>query len=75
MSKKPEIEIFPLEGFVRIDQIQKIYPVSKTTIYKEIGNGTFPRPIKRGRSAFWCAVAVREFLRNAGAIIATELPS
>jgi Predicted transcriptional regulator len=66
---------FPREGFVRIEQIQAIYPVSKTTLYKEIGLGKFPKPIKRGRSAFWDAIAVRECLRDAGATISVEYPS
>lgn len=62
----------PLEGLVRLDQVLAHYPVGKTTLYKEIAEGRFPSPIKRGRSTFWDAVQVRIFLKNIGATIQVD---
>ena len=59
----------PMEGLMRLDQVLMYYPVGKTTLYKEIAEGKFPQQIKLGRSAFWDAVEVRKFLKNAGATV------
>lgn len=58
----------------RVNSVEKrislgAYPVGKTTLYKEIAEGRFPPQIKLGRSAFWDAVEVRRFLKNAGATV------
>ena len=67
------IQPMPLEGLVVLEQILLHYPVGKTTLYKEIKEGAFPaQKIKRGRSVFWDAVEVRQFLSSIGANI--EVP-
>jgi len=67
------IHPMPLEGLVVVEQILLHYPVGKSTLYKEIREGTFPRQrAKKGRSVFWDAVEVREYLKGLGATI--ELP-
>ena len=65
---------FPLEGFVRIDAVLSVYPVSKTTLYDEIRAKTFPAPIKVGRTAFWDAVAIRKKLVELGATMFVPSP-
>ena len=63
----------PLEGLVVVEQILLHYPVGKSTLYKEIREGTFPRQrTRKGRSVFWDAVEVREFLKSLGATV--EVP-
>jgi predicted DNA-binding transcriptional regulator AlpA len=57
---------FPLEGAVNLRQVQSVFPVSKTTIYKLMNAGSFPLLIKMGRSSYWDARAVREYLRSRG---------
>lgn len=64
----------PLEGFVRIETILEVYPVGITTLYKDIQDGIFPGPIKKGRSSLWDAVAVREALARMGANVYVPLP-
>lgn len=67
------IQPMPMEGLVVLEQILLHYPVGKSTLYKEIREGTFPRQrAKKGRSVFWDAVEVRQYLKNLGANI--EVP-
>jgi predicted DNA-binding transcriptional regulator AlpA len=61
---------FPLEGLTTLKQVQQIFPVSKSAIYKSIREGKFPAPRKWGRSSLWDAKAVREALRGVGADMA-----
>lgn len=70
-GKRPRKSVppMPMEGLMRLDQVLMYYPVGKTTLYKEIKQGRFPRQIKLGHSVFWDAVLVREFLKKTGAIV------
>lgn len=36
---------------LRLTQVQELYPVSKTEIYRQMKKGTFPKAIKIGKSA------------------------
>ena len=63
---------FPLEGLVTLKQIKTVYPRSKTTIYKEMKAGEFPKKRKKGRSTFWDAREVRQFLKHQGASMASH---
>lgn len=68
-----KIQPMPLEGLVVLEQILLHYPVGKTTLYKEMRDGTFPCwKAKKGRSVFWDAVEVRQYLKSLGATI--EVP-
>ncbi|MDL2307121.1 AlpA family phage regulatory protein [Desulfovibrio sp. OttesenSCG-928-C06] len=69
LPKPQNFPQMPMEGLMRLEQVLTFYPVGKTTLYKEIAEGRFPPQIKLGRSAFWDAVEVRKFLKNAGATI------
>lgn len=69
-SRIKRIQPMPLEGLVVAQQILFHYPVGKTTLYKEIKEGTFPRQkAKIGRSVFWDATEVRAYLKSLGATI------
>ena len=70
-GKRPRKSVppMPMEGLMRLDQVLMYYPVGKTTLYKEIDAGRFPQQIRLGRSVFWDAVQVREFLKKAGATV------
>ena len=63
------IPLLPLEGLIRIDTVLAHYQVSKTQLYQEIADGSFPKQRKHGRSSFWDAVEFRRFLRKQGATV------
>lgn len=65
------IPVLPLEGLIRIDTVLIHYQVSKAQLYQEISEGTFPKQIKIGRSAFWDARRFRDFLKSHGANISS----
>ena len=40
-------------SLLRINQVLELIPVSRTTFYKGISIGKFPKPIKLGKCSFW----------------------
>jgi len=45
--------------FIRLPEIMRRYPLSRTTIYRLIGLGQFPAPVKIGpRAVAWCETSV-----------------
>lgn len=40
--------ILPETGFVRIDPILKVFPVSKSTWWQGVKDGRYPKPVKLG---------------------------
>jgi len=49
---------------MRIPEILKIMPVSKSKFWLMIQKGEFPKPIKIGRSSFWTLDQVQGYLRE-----------
>lgn len=49
---------------LRLPQVQELFPMSVTTIYKLIREGEFPRPIKIGRNSFWKQTEVEDYLSS-----------
>lgn len=48
------------DAIIRLPAVLAVYPVSKSTLYKQIKEGTFPPPVKLGeRMAGWTVRAVR----------------
>ncbi|HJA78202.1 MAG TPA: AlpA family phage regulatory protein [Candidatus Desulfovibrio intestinavium] len=41
----------PEVGFVRLAEVLRLIPVSKTAWFKGVSEGRFPRPVKLGRRA------------------------
>ena len=52
---------------MRIPQILKVMPVSKSKFWLMVQKGEYPRPIKIGRSSFWTIEQVQAFIREQSA--------
>jgi prophage regulatory protein len=52
---------------MRIPQILKVMPVSKSKFWLMVQRGEFPKPIKIGRSSFWTIEQVQAFIRERSA--------
>jgi len=54
-------------ALMRLDEILKIIPVSKTAWYKGIGEGRYPEGVQLGdRTSAWRAADIVYLLRNLG---------
>jgi prophage regulatory protein len=51
-------------ALIRITQILKVIPVSKSKFWLMVQKGEFPKPIKIGRSSFWTMEQVQSFIRE-----------
>ena len=49
---------------MRIPQILEVMPISKSKFWLMVQKGEFPKPIKIGRSSFWTAKQVHDFIRD-----------
>ena len=49
---------------MRIPQILKVMPISKSKFWLMVQKGEFPKPIKIGRSSFWTIEQVQTFIRE-----------
>ena len=49
---------------MRIPQILKVMPVSKSKFWLMVQKGEFPKPIKIGRSSFWTIEQVQAFIKD-----------
>lgn len=49
---------------MRIPQILKVMPVSKSKFWLMVQKGEFPKPIKIGRSSFWTIEQVQSFIQE-----------
>jgi len=54
----------PPVALIRIPQILKVMPVSKSKFWLMVQKGEFPKPIKIGRSSFWTIEQVHGFIRE-----------
>jgi prophage regulatory protein len=54
----------PPVTLMRIPQILKVMPVSKSKFWLMVQKGEFPKPIKIGRSSFWTIEQVQSFIRD-----------
>jgi prophage regulatory protein len=52
---------------MRIPQILKVMPVSKSKFWLMVQKGEFPKPVKIGRSSFWTIEQVQAFIRERSA--------
>lgn len=48
--------------FLRMEQVQELFPVSRMTIYRLIKDGKFPAPRKLGGRSVWRYAKVRDFV-------------
>jgi prophage regulatory protein len=49
---------------IRIPQILKMMPISKSKFWLMVQKGEFPKPIKIGRASFWTIEQVQAFIRE-----------
>ncbi|MBU3548248.1 AlpA family transcriptional regulator [Polynucleobacter sp. P1-05-14] len=49
---------------MRIPQILKMMPISKSKFWLMVQKGEFPKPIKIGRSSFWTFEQVQTFIKD-----------
>ncbi|HBK43616.1 MULTISPECIES: AlpA family phage regulatory protein [unclassified Polynucleobacter] len=49
---------------MRIPQILKVMPISKSKFWLMVQKGEFPKPIKIGRSSFWTIEQVQSFIKE-----------
>ena len=49
---------------MRIPQILKMMPISKSKFWLMVQKGEFPKPIKIGRASFWTIEQVQTFIRE-----------
>jgi prophage regulatory protein len=49
---------------MRIPQILKVIPVSKSKFWQMVQKGEFPKPIKIGRSSFWPSDQIQNFIKD-----------
>lgn len=53
----------PAEGFVRLEKVLEVIPVSKSTWFRGIQAGTFPQSFKLGaRASAWRVEDIRDCL-------------
>lgn len=57
-----EVQALPNEGFVRIRQVLQTFPFSRTTLWRKVKAGQFPRPRKLGpKTVVWDVGELREY--------------
>lgn len=55
----------PEIGFIRLSEILKIYPVSKSTWWAGVKDGRFPKPVKLGpKITAWRVEDIRELISS-----------
>ena len=53
----------PAEGFVRLEKVLEVIPVSKSTWFRGIQAGRYPKPVKLGvRASAWRVDEVRDLI-------------
>ena len=57
--------ILPTTGFLRLSEVLKLIPLSKTTFWQYVNKGKFPKPIKLGvRASAWRAEDVSRLIEE-----------
>ncbi len=57
----------PDTGFLRLPQVLRLYPVSRSTWWAGVRSGRYPQPIKLGeRCTAWRAENIRELIERTG---------
>jgi predicted DNA-binding transcriptional regulator AlpA len=62
MSTKAKSTDAPLEGFIRLGQLARLYSVSRTTIHTWRRKGILPPPVRLGPNTIaWPAEVIRDW--------------
>lgn len=55
----------PEEGFVRLEQVLAVIPVSRSTWFRGIQQGRYPKPVKLGlRASGWRVEDIRDIMNQ-----------
>lgn len=55
--------ILPETGFVRLPQVLKVFPVSKSTWWAGVKDGRYPKPVKLGpKMTAWRVEDIKELI-------------
>ena len=66
-SKIPEIQELPQTGLLRIKQVLKFVPVSRSSWWAGVKSGRFPKPFKLGkRTTVWKACEIIALINGGG---------
>lgn len=55
---------FPQTGFVKVQTILSVIPVSKSTWWAGVKAGKYPKSIKHGASTFWKAEDINNLIES-----------
>lgn len=53
-------------ALIRLPQVLEVLPVCRSTFYNGIKQGTYPKPIRIGRTSAWRASDIRRLLERLG---------
>ena len=57
--------MLPITGFVRLKTVLKFFPVSKSTWWRGVKDGSFPQPVKlTERTTAWRAAEIHMLIRQ-----------
>lgn len=58
-------QILPETGFVRLPEVLKVFPVSKSTWWAGVKEGRYPKPVKLGpKMTAWRVEDIRELIAS-----------
>lgn len=64
MQGSPTIEL-PVTGFIRLPEVLRVYPVSRSTWWAGVRAGRYPQPFKIGaRATAWRAEDIRALISD-----------
>ena len=59
------VAALPETGFLRLPEVLKLYPVSKSTWWAGVRSGRYPQPVKLGeRATAWRAEDIRALIES-----------
>ncbi|NLX50501.1 MAG: AlpA family phage regulatory protein [Deltaproteobacteria bacterium] len=64
-SKIPEIQELPQTGLLRLKQVLRFIPVSRSSWWQGVRSGKFPKPLKLGeRTTCWKSEDIRALVNG-----------
>lgn len=65
-GKIPTVHVLPATGFLRLPEVLRYYPVSRSTWWAGIRAGRYPQPVKLGeRCTAWRIEDIRTLIESA----------
>jgi prophage regulatory protein len=58
------VNTIPETGFLRLNQVLSVIPVSKSTWWEGCKKGRYPKSIKHGGATFWRAEDIRQLIKE-----------